>query len=184
MNAQRSKALFVGAIFIVLFVIGLGYYRMGGLNPVKVELVEVDSYNLLGRYFEGSYKSDTVAIYFNEMQDYIESGRITGDPVIIYYQEPEGVLGLSRIFVGIRLSELGNTEKQEFGHLLNDGIQASSAIRVSKEAHISVMPNPEKIAKLIESFAEEHNLKIGTASIEIYQSQNRLVVERPVVKSE
>lgn len=182
MNAQRSKVLVIGAISIVLFVIGLGYYRMGGLNPVKVELVDVDNYQLLGRYFEGNYKSDTVAIYFNEMQDYLESGQINGDPVIIYYQEPEGVQGLSLIFVGIRVSEPGDKEKQEFSHLLNDEIIASSAIRVSKEGHISVMPNPEKIAKLIESFAEEKNLKIGEASIEIYQSQSRLVVERPVIK--
>jgi 3D (Asp-Asp-Asp) domain-containing protein len=68
-------------------------------------------------------------------------------------------------------------------NLTSKEITASVAIRISKEAHISVMPNPEKIHELIESFANEHRLKVGDLDIEIYHTHNRLVIERPVLQT-
>jgi len=78
-----------------------GYIRLGGLSPVQTELVQIDNYYLLGRSFEGRYKSDTVRNYFNEKQVHVQDGIVEEHPVIIYDKEPTGNRGISKIFVGI-----------------------------------------------------------------------------------
>ena len=152
-----------------------GYYKLGGFNPVKVELINTDDYHLLGRHFEGNYQSDTVRLYYNQMRDYVQKGTINGFPAIIYDQEPQGARRRAKSFIGVLLDEPTSIEGLE-----NREINASQAIRVSKEAHISVMPNPDKIERLITSFATENQLTIGPFNIEIFHTENRLVIERPV----
>ncbi|GJM29207.1 MAG: hypothetical protein DHS20C17_18420 [Cyclobacteriaceae bacterium] len=178
MKKWPGKAL-LGVFLFLLVLLFAGYYKLGGFNPVQVELVEVDNYHLAGRYFEGSYESDTVGMYFNQMKEVLGAGVVEGNPVIIYHHEPTDSSGLSMIFVGILLSDT-EIEPLPSRDLIRIEIDASTAIRVSKKAHISVMPNPDKIDKLIEAYARDHRVKIAALDIEIYHSDNRLVIERPV----
>jgi hypothetical protein len=172
------RKLLGSTIIVLLILLAFGYYRLGGLSPVLVETITVDNYHLVGRYFEATYKSDTIRAYFEEMKGYLKDGVLTGQPVIIYDQEPSGSRGKATGFIGIKLVEspswsLDNLEKRE--------IPAKRSIRVSKDAHISVMPNPNKIDRLISDYALTHALSIGDLNIEIYHPNNRLVIERPIL---
>ncbi len=165
-------------VLLLSIVFLVGYWKLGGFNPVRIELVAVDSYYLVGKYFQGSFKSDTIGYYFQEMNSHIENG-VQGEPVIVYDQEPSGSRGISESFIGIKLTDippaLSDLEVRE--------ISASGAIRVHKEAHISVMPNPDKIKLRIRDFAKAQGLTIDGPSIEIYKPDNRLVIEQPVAKA-
>ena len=170
---RKLLGITVGFLTVIFLI---AYYLLGGFSPVTLELVQVNNYKLAGRYFEGSYRSDTIRIYFNEMKTLLQQGQLDGYPVIIYDQEPDGVRGLSKSFVGIELSDSlalpVNLEKRE--------MRATQVIRVSKNAHISVMPGPNSINKRITRYCQEHNISPVGPSIEIYHPDNRLVIEQPV----
>ena len=153
-----------------------GYYQLGGFKPINIELVKVDDYRLVGKSFEGSFRSDSIRIYFNEMKSLVQQGTVQGQPTIIYDQEPDGTKGFSRSFIGILLEK----DNSAPAHLEQREISTSRAIRVSKDAHISVMPNPDKIAKRIEQYSRQHQVQPMGPSIEIYRPENRLVIEQPV----
>ncbi|TDI69363.1 MAG: hypothetical protein E2O86_05600 [Bacteroidetes bacterium] len=178
MKKSTIRKLLSGTIIALLILVAFGYYRLGGLNSILVETITVDNYYLVGRYFEATYKSDTIRAYFEEMKEYLKDGVLTGHPVIIYDQEPSGSRGKATGFIGIKLverpsSSLYKLEKRE--------VPAKRSIRVSKDAHISVMPNPNKIDRLIKDYALTHALVVGDFNIEIYHPNNRLVIERPIL---
>lgn len=176
MSRSGVRKLLGYAFILLVIVLLFGYYKLGGFNPVQAELVQVNNYYLAGRNFQGSYKSDTVRVYFNEMRDYVQEGKVKGQPVIIYDQEPTGKRGHSAMFIGVRLT----AQEPPGPDLEIRPVAATRAIRISKDAHISVMPNPDKIGRKILRYAEENGLEMVGSSIEIYFPNNRLVIEQPV----
>ena len=173
------KLLGLLAVLLLITLLAI-FHQLGGFNPVRIELVQVDNYHMVGRHFEGSFRSDSIRVYFNEMKSLVLQGKVEGQPVIIYDQEPDGTRGFSRSFIGIVLTDNDASPAD----LENREISASHAIRVSKDAHISVMPKPEKIAKKIKRFSEQHGALPAGPSIEIYMPNNRLVIEQPVFLNE
>ena len=108
----------------------------------------------------------------------MKDGVLKGHPVIIYDQEPIGSSGKATSFIGIMLVEsppspLDDLEERE--------IPAKRSVRVSKDAHISVMPNPDRIDRLIQAYAQANTLTVDELNIEIYHKNNRLVIERPIL---
>jgi|GEM_PF-6162682 len=147
--------------------------NLGGFKPLKIERVAVDSYRMIGREFSGSYRSDTIRQYFDEMRQLLEAHNSNDPIIIIYDQEPEGMRGNIKNFVGVFVtSEIKHSKTG----LQERVVIADSAVRVSKACHPSLMPNPEKINSYIDA-------ELGDAgespSIELYYPDNRLVVERP-----
>jgi len=171
------KLLSITFILVIILLAG-GYYSLGGLNSLQIETVMVDSYHLVGRYYEGTYKSDTIRLYFEEMKGYLKDGILSGQPVIIYDQESTESRGKARSFIGIMLVE---SPSSAFDDLEKRKIPAKRSIRVSKDAHISVMPNPDKIDRLIQAYVHDKGLIAGELNIEIYHENNRLVIERPIL---
>ena len=75
------------SVSLIVILLAVVYYKLGGFNSLQVETIEVNNYHLVGRYFEGSYKSDTVGRYFEEMRGYLDTGILIGQLVTIYDQE-------------------------------------------------------------------------------------------------
>jgi len=173
-----NRKLLVITIAIVLIILGFGYYKLGGLYSVKIETVRVDNYHLVGKYFSGSYKSDSIRVYFEEMSAYIKDGTLSGQPVIIYDQEQSDGDGKGTSFIGVMLADHPTSLPAS---LVKRDIPAQKSIKVTKDAHISVMPNPDKIDQMIQEYALANDLTIAESNIEIYQKNNRLVIERPIV---
>ena len=166
------------SVSLIVILLAVVYYKLGGFNSLQVETIEVNNYHLVGRYFEGSYKSDTVGRYFEEMRGYLDTGILIGQLVIIYDQELIEKHGKTRSFIGVmleqnQLSSHEDLEKRE--------IPAKRSIRVSKDAHIAVMPNPDRIDRLIQAYAQDEDLTASELNIEIYYHNNRLVIERPIL---
>ncbi len=183
----RGPLIWLLLAFVVI--IPLVYYALGGFKPLKVEVVEVEEYFLIGRDFQGTYSSDTLKQYFNEMKSYLQEGKFQGCIAVIYYQEPEGARGYVQSFVGIKLDE--DPSSNEAQKILSQkelaGLIVSSTpvkvIRVSKDSHSSMMPNPDKIQDRIQSEAARLNVAIRPFNIELYYPNNRLVVESLIIGS-
>jgi hypothetical protein len=173
------KLLGILAVLLLIALLAV-FYQLGGFNPVRIELVQVDNYFIAGRHFDGSFRSDTIRVYFEEMRALVIQSKVQGQPVIIYDQEPDGTRGISKSFIGVVLTDNGAAPDD----LEHREISASHAIRVSKDAHISVMPKPVKIAKKIKRFSEQNGVPLAGPSIEIYMPNNRLVIEQPVFLNE
>ena len=176
MNTSRVTKLIAISVVLLSVTFLVVYRQLGGFKPVITELVQVKNYQLVGRHFQGSFRSDSIRIYFNEMRSMVKQGELTGQPVIIYDQEPEGARGFSKSFIGILLGD----DDVPPSYLERRTITASKAIRVSKDAHISVMPKPDKIARKIENYCRQYDMEAMGPEIEIYHPNNRLVIELPV----
>ena len=177
MKLSVTRKVFGFSVIFIILLLTAGYYRLGGFNGLSLETITVNNYDLVGLYFEGSYKSDTVRAYFEKMKGFIDDDRVEGQVVIIYDQEPQGKRGYTKGFIGIRLIEpplisLHSLEKRF--------IPTKRSVRISKDAHISVMPNPDKIDRLIIEYADSNDLELSSMNIELYYPNNRLVVERPI----
>lgn len=162
--------------FVVIATIAGAYYFLGGFNALQIETVAVSNYYLVGKSFEGTYKSDTLQEYFTLMKSHLQEKTYEGRLAVIYDQEPQGSKGYIKSFIGIVLSkELHQIPR----NLETRNITCSEAVRVWKDCHSSLMPNPHEITRLITD-----NLGDRPAyqfSIEMYYPDNRLVVERPLL---
>lgn len=178
---MSKKPLFKRPIFwlslLIIAATPTTYYLMGGFNPIIIKTVSVDNYYLIGKQFQGTYKSDTIQLYFSEMKTYLEQGTFEGPITIIYDQEPLGNRGYIKSFIGIRTLKAMTPSPG----LIVRSIEASQAIQVSKECHSALMPNPHEIAKFIAEEAREKSVKSLSFNIEMYYPNNRLVIERPLL---
>lgn len=174
------KEVFKKPVFwltVSIIAIPCTYYFLGGFNPLQIKTVTVDSYYMIGKYFNGSYKSDTIQVYFSEMRDYVKTGTYQGPITIIYDQEPVGSRGMIKSFIGIRLSQATEVLPQD---LTTRVIYADHAVRISKDCHSALMPNPNKIAEIINELLINENRIPFDFSIEMYYPNNRLVIEQPL----
>ena len=163
--------------WLILLVAALAgaYAYLGGFNPLQAERVGVSSYHLVGRTFDGSYRSDTIRQYFDEMRTLLQRQQLSEQPVVIIYdQEPQGSQGQIKNFIGIFTR---NVTIDPDLRLQSRTISADSALRISKNCHPSLMPNPDKIAALIDK--ELGSASALTPNIELYYPNDRLIIERP-----
>jgi len=160
----------VGILFI--------YYWLGGFNPLEIRTMVVNNYYVAGRYFEGAYKSDTMANYFMETKQMIEEGQLEGILTLIYYQEPLGRRGLIKSFVGVNLADTSITLPSGFEWRQ---IEARQVVQAKVHAHVAVMSNPETIKESIRDHAKKEGLKLASYSIERYLSDWEVITEIPIV---
>ena len=154
------------------------YYWLGGFNSLQVQTVEVGNYYVAGRYFQGTYKSDTVASYFMETKQLIEQGDLDGVLTLIYDQEPTGKRGQMKSFIGVTMSDTTATLPAGFEWRR---IRSDRVVQAKIASHVAVMPNPEKIKERIQDHAKYEGLKLAEYSIEKYLSDWEVITEVPVL---
>lgn len=170
---MQRKLLWI--IFGVLLVILLSvYFFLGGFNEVGVEVAEVENYEVVGHFYEGPYKRDTIASLFFEAKHLLEIKTLSGDLSVINFEnDPEQ--NHSKIFIGI----LVNQEAADFpAHLESREVGGGKIIRASIQSHNVVMPTRDKIDEKMEAFAAANNLTLTGVTIERYISENHLLIEK------
>lgn len=166
----------IGIAFAVLLTAGtLAYFvfdRLGGNNPIMVELVDNAPPTLAGKTFRGTPQDKKLGETFQYIESLLPLN--PGKKIhTIYYREPAGKLDTMEVFVGLDL-QFAPTD------LESKAFSESSYILATLKASKWVMPGPEKVKAKIEEFAKEKNLSLNGVFIDRIISEEEVQVMAPI----
>jgi len=162
-------ALFLTAILIV-------YQQLGGFKDPVISYVDLHEYQLAGTYYEGKITSSQWESLFYQTRDLIESNRLPGILTIVWYNEPEKEKGFARAFIGIQFE--GNPEIP--AGLETRTLHMEGVIRATMKSHVTVMPDPHKMARKMKEWAALHHYELQELLIEMYPDASAIYSEIPV----
>ncbi|MFN3999641.1 hypothetical protein [Algoriphagus sp.] len=156
-------------IFIVTYFI---YDRLGGNNPIEIELVESSPPQLAGKSFKGQPQDAELAITFKSIETLLSLN--PGKKIhTIYFQEPSGKLDTMEVFVGLDLpfppADLESMIFTESRFLL-------ATIKGNKW----VMPGPLKVKEKLEAAARQQSLSLSGIFIDKIISESEVQVIAPI----
>jgi hypothetical protein len=138
---------------ILLTATGLILFNwMGGFNEVKLEIVDTEKIDLLGRHFKGIPQNEKLQMAFQEIEE-IKNANPGSLLHTIYFAEPAGKLDTMEVFVGLESKWIN--DKAGFDQVAYSG---KKTIVATINAHRFVMPGPLKIKNQIIGFALENGL--------------------------
>lgn len=166
-------------IGIVLFIFALlgalayyGFDRLGGNNPILIEILDSAPPALAGKTFKGIPQDERLAATFQEIESLLPLN--PGTKVhTIYYVEPTGKLDTMEVFVGLDLPfPTGNLESKTFSE--------SSYLLATVKGNKWVMPGPNTVKEKLEEFAKANNLRLSGIFIDKIDSQEEVHVIAPI----
>ncbi len=166
----------IGVVLIVLLAISSIIYfifdRMGGNNPIEIELVEAPPPSLVGKTFQGQPQDEKLRETFNSIETLLSLN--PGKKIhTIYFQEPGGKLDTMVVFVGLDLpfasSDLESKNFSETSYLL-------ATIKRNKW----VMPSPNTVKEKLEEEAKAQNLSLSGVFIDRIVSESEVQVIAPI----
>jgi hypothetical protein len=168
------KKIGVG-IFAFLAIFSISYFvydRLGGNNPIEIELVESPPPSLAGKYFKGQPQDEDLGKTFKSIETLLSLN--PGKKIhTIYFQEPGGKLDTLEVFVGLDLpfgpADLESLTFTESKYLL-------ATIKANKW----VMPGPIKIKERLEAVAKERNFILSGIFIDKIISESEVQVIAPI----
>ena len=163
------------ALAILVAVFALAYYgfdRLGGNNPILIELVESQPPSLSGRTYKGIPLDKKMAETFQKIEALVPLN--PGKKIhTIYYLEPAGKLDTLEVFVGLDLPfPVGDLESKTF--------QESRFLLATVKGNKWVMPAPDKVKGELEKFAREKNLTLTGIFIDKIISEEEVQVIAPI----
>ena len=174
-NIEYSKILYPALLLVgIVFLI---YVYLGGLERPKIELVEVEDYDLVGSIFEGDYKAKVLEEKFFAMRHLLETKQVEGVLTIVNYPHKKAENGTVKQFIGILVKDKPDYIPDNLSRLV---IPAMQAIRVTINSNYLVMPSPEDIKERAYEYAKKNNLELQDISIEEYFPKEGFWVEFPL----
>lgn len=168
-----KKIAFASVILLAIGIIGfLGYDRLGGNNPIEIQLVEETPPSLVGIFYRGTPQDPLLEQAFKSVESH--KGLHPGSSLhTIYYSEPAGKLDTLEVFIGIDQSlPIANLEVKAFeerGYLL-------ASIKSSKW----VMPNPTTVQERLKEYADENSIVLTGVFIDKIVSKGEVQVIAPI----
>ncbi len=166
----------IGLAFLALIVVfGVVYFafdRLGGNNPIEIELVEAPPPTLAGKRFKGQPQDEALGNTFRDIETLLSLN--PGKKIhTIYYQEPGGKLDTMEVFVGLDLpfapAELESVNFEEMKYL-----------KATIKGNSWVMPGPTKVKAKLEEVAKSQNLSLSGIFIDRIVSETEVQVLAPV----
>ncbi|HLT06260.1 MAG TPA: hypothetical protein VK014_01970 [Cyclobacteriaceae bacterium] len=169
---KKGIAIVVALLVILLPVI---YWKLGGFNPIQVYLEEQQNIKLLGLRYRGTPQDPGMTGTFREIEkllgNYPDSRLHT-----LYFVEPAGKLDTLEVFVGLAFhSDIANQEALEVLE-----VECRQVIVARLDAHRLVMPSPEKVKGEIETFAKSNGLSTQGLYIDKILDERRVEVYAPI----
>lgn len=163
-------------IVIILTIILILYYRLGGFRGPEITYVNIHEYRLAGSYYEGSLKNDRWEQLFQKTRKYVTGGLLKGPLVILWYNHPKEDTDEARAFIGVELHDGEEIpEGLEVREIKMDGV-----VRATIRAHALVMAKPEDIEEKIRDFARNKDLVLQNIMIDKYPEESLVISEIPV----
>lgn len=163
------------AISVLLTAVVLGYFafdRLGGNNPIVIELIDSNPPNLAGKTYRGTPQDKELGATFQSIETLLSLN--PGAKIhTIYYVEPAGKLDTMEVFVGLDLpfapAELEAKHFTESRYLL-----------ATVKANKWVMPGPDKVKQTLEYFARENTMTLSGIFIDKIVNEGEVRVIAPI----
>ncbi|WP_111672382.1 hypothetical protein [Algoriphagus litoralis] len=168
-----KKISVIGIAILAVFFLGyFAFDRLGGNNPIQVELVDGPPPSLVGRSFTGQPQDEELVKIFKSIET-LQSLHPGKKIHTIYYQEPAGKLDTMKVFVGLDLpfapAEMESKTFIERKYLL-----------ATITGNQWVMPGPNKVKSKLEESAEELNVSLSGIFIDRIVSDTMVQVIAPI----
>lgn len=159
----------LAALFSIVY---FSFDRLGGNNPIEIELVRSPPPTLVGRTFIGQPQDLELGKTFRSIET-LQSLNPGKKIHTIYYKEPGGKLDTMEVFVGLDLpfapTDLESKTFAETSYLL-------ATITGNKW----VIPGPNKVKAKLEEAAKELNLSLSGVFIDRIVSDTEIQVIAPL----
>lgn len=173
-TVQKTYLYILFSIICIGIVSTSVYYLLGGFKDLIIVTAKNNIYSIAGKDFKGKISNDTIGLYFNEMRNLVETGKIKGDLCLVNYQE-EGLKGKEvHQFIGVLLGE-GTTEIP--AGLIVREIECETSFKAALVMHPLVRINSEKVQAQLYEFAQEKGYNLDNYSLEIFYEDNSMIVE-------
>lgn len=170
---MRKKIAIASIILLAIVIIGYwGFDRLGGNNPIEIQLVDDTPPTLVGIFYKGTPQDPLLEQAFKSVES--QKGLHPGTSLhTIYYSEPAGKLDTLEVFIGIDQSlPIADFEVKTFEE--NKYLLAS--IKSSKW----VMPNPTTVQERLSEYAEENGIALTGVFIDKIVSKEEVQVIAPI----
>lgn len=160
------------ALIVVFAVVYVAFDRLGGNNPIEIELVNATPPTLAGKHFKGQPQDEALGKTFRDIETLLSLN--PGKKIhTIYYQEPGGKLDTMEVFVGLDLpfapAELTTVSFEETKYL-----------KATVRGNSWVMPGPNKVKAKLTEAAKAQNLQLSGTFIDRIVNENEVQVIAPV----
>lgn len=157
----------------------LGYYILGGFNPVQIEAVPVDARIVVGQSYRGTYGDLALRKIFVEAKQRQQRGTVPGVLTVINRDATSGSEEAVNQFIGITLTALVDSLPPEYQR---DTLAAGTYLRARVSAHPLARPQPRTINERLAAYAAAHQLTVSGLPIELYRASDTLWVEMAVMQ--
>jgi hypothetical protein len=156
---------------------GLGYYWLGGFNPINVEVVRLDERVVVGQAYRGTYGDLALREIFVKARQQQERGAMPGVLTVVNRDAASGSGQEVNQFIGIALS--APIDSLPTGYQ-RDSLAAGTYLRARVTANPLVQPRPQAINERLLNYAAKHGLTVSGLPIEVYRTPDTLWVEMEV----
>ena len=175
LTIKQKKYLYWLLSIASVFAISMSvYYSLGGFNDISVVTSGNNIYNVAGKEYKGRITNDSLNTIFSEMKEMVIQKTIHGELCVINYRdgtlEEKEVHQFIGVLLGDEISEIpGGIEVRKFESVLT--------YMVGLGMHPLVMPNSQKIEKLIREQASKDGNVLYDYSMEILFPDNSVMVQ-------
>ena len=155
----------------------LGYYALGGFNPVEIAVVSADARVVVGQAYQGTYGDLALRKVFVEARKQQASGAVPGVLTVINRDAASGSEEAVNQFIGITLT--APLDSLPAGYQ-RDTLAAGTYLRAQVTAHPLAQPRPRTINERLSAYAAEHDITVSGLPIELYRAPDTLWVEMAV----
>ena len=178
MSIKWQQVIWGSIIVILLGLIGSSlYYLLGGFEEVQVYEVPAEKRNIVGRYFRGYYAHPDLESIWHETLQLIEDGSLSGELVVVNYQNDSLDNDEVEQFIGVSLT--GGMAEIPTGYDVLE-INGTKKLAVFLSMHPLVRPNPLTVEEMFAGYAEEKGLELEKMTLEVHFQDNSMSIETPI----
>jgi hypothetical protein len=170
---------FIMLVFAVI-IIGSAVYlygKMGGFTKTTMNVVSSPEYIIAGKPYKGTMRNPAFGRLFLQADTFIIKNNLKGKAWVcgVFYNNPAKDKDTLLAFIGVVVKDTLGTISPGYSYRR---IEPRKVIRANIKAHYLLAPS---IYPEIDEYAEENKIQLKhVPSIEIYPSEDEVVVEVPV----
>jgi hypothetical protein len=166
-----TKKILIFGLPLVLLVLLLIYYQLGGFNKVRITIHEPQDIYIIGKEYSGRYQSKEAKDLYYKVKELINDRELKGYITIVNY--PTKNNSKVKYFIGVLSQAQDTIDGWEQLEIRN----YSKIIRLNFNKHNLVMPKPFKVREMAEDFAISKGYELKGLTIEKYKTERELEID-------